>query len=141
MQAKPYPEDKELLFQRRKAHYEDVLEEVLSDTEPIEVIFDRIEVSPQAIIIRGSDDHAFDAIREKLIKLLPLPEQTKQPPTIVHSSIARFTKEVDLRVVEQVIAKLKIDFQETITEFQLIHNGSPHMLDYEIAARFPLNAK
>ena len=103
--------------------------------------FNRVEVSSQAIIIRGSDDRAFDAIRTQLVELLPLPSATKQPPTIVHSTIARFTRELDLKTVQSVIAQLNISFTETITEFQLLHNVSPHMLSYEVVARYPLTAK
>src|SRR5687767_2133135 len=82
MQVKPYPEDKEILFQRNQEQYKQALGTVLNNVRPIKVIFNRVEASPQAIIIRGSDDHAFDDIRKKLVASLPLPEQTKQPPTI-----------------------------------------------------------
>lgn len=138
MQAKPYGEDKEVLFQRNQERYKQALRAVLHNVKPISVTFDRVEVSPQAIIIRGNDDHAFDDIRKKLVVALPLPKQTKQPPAIIHSSIARFTKEVDLSVVEAVVAKLSVSFTEVIAEFQLMHNVSPHNLSSEIAARFPL---
>lgn len=141
MQAKPYPEDKEILFQRNQERYKRALGAVLGGVEPIKIVFDRVEASPQAIIIRSSDDHAFDDIRKKLVTSLPLPEQTKQPPTIIHSSIARFTKEIDLSIVEAVVAKLNVLFTEIITEFQLIHNVSPHNLSSEVAARFPLKAQ
>ncbi len=141
MQAKPYPEDKEVLFQRNLERYKQALKSVLNDAEPIEVTFNRVEASPQAIIIRGSDDHAFDAIRKGLVTSLPLPAQTKQPPTIIHSSIARFTKEIDFSIVEAAIAKLSVSFTEIITEFQLMHNVSPYNLSSEVAARFPLKAR
>ena len=141
MQAKAYREDKEVLFQRNRGRYDRALSMALKGVGPIEILFDHLEVSPNAIIIRGSDDSALDAIRSRLVELLPLPIETKQPPTIVHSSIARFTKELDLSVVESIVAKLHVSFAETITEFQLIHNGSPHMLNHEIASRHLLVKK
>lgn len=141
MQAKPYTEDKEVLFQRNQEQYKQALRAVISNVEPIKVIFNRVEVSPQAIIIRGNNDHVFDDIRKKLVIALPLPEQTKQPPTIIHSSIARFTKEIDLSIVEAAVAKLSVSFTEIVTEFQLMHNVSPHNLNSEVAARFPLKAQ
>lgn len=141
MQAKPYAEDKEVLFQRNADQYRHALKAILKDTEPIEITFDRIEVSPHAIIIRGSADEVLQAMRSELIELLPLPPGTKLPPTIVHSSIARFTRELNLKTVESIVAGLPISFTETITEFQLVHNGSPHMLNYEIDSRYPLIAR
>lgn len=141
MQAKPYPEDKEALFQQNQEQYKQALRAVLSNLEPIKVLFNRVEASPQAIIIRGSNDHVFDDIREKLVTSLPLPEGTKQPPTIIHSSIARFMKEIDFSIVEAVIAKLNVSFTQIITEFQLMHNVSPHNLHSEVAARFPLGTQ
>ena len=138
MQARAYPEDKEVLFQRNLDRYKHALDTVLNEVGPIEILFDRLEVSPNAIIIRGSDDTALNAIRSRLVELLPLPVETKQPPTIVHSSIARFTKELDLSMVESIVARRHVSFSETITEFQLIHNGSPHMLNYEVVFRHSL---
>ena len=140
-QAKPYPEDKEVLFQHNQSQYKRALDAALSGVKPIDVVFDRLEVSPDAIIIRSNDDNALHAIRSQLVDLLPLPAETKQPPAIVHSSIARFTKELGLDMIEPIVAKLHISFTETIAEFQLIHNGSPHMLNYQIASRHPLVEK
>lgn len=141
MQAKPYPKDKEALFQANQNRYKRALEDVLSDVGPIQILFDRVEVSSQAIIIRGNDDHIFDSVRAELAKSLPLPPETKRPPTIVHCSIARFTKELDLAMVESVVAKTNILFTETVGEIQLMHNVSPHNLNYEVAARFPLRSQ
>ncbi len=138
MQAKTYHEDKEVLFQKHFNQYQRALNTALKDVRPIEILFDRVEVSPNAIIIRGNNDTALATIRSKLVESLPLPAETKQPPTIVHSSIARFTQGLDMAKLESVISKLDISFTETITEFQLIHNGSPHMLNYEIASHHPL---
>jgi len=139
LQAKTYPEDKELSFQRNLDQYKHALDTVLTNVKPIEILFDRLEVSPNAIIIRGSDDTVLNTVRSQLVELLPLPAGTKQPPTIVHSTIARFTKELDVSIVESIVGRLQISFSEIITEFQLIHNGSPHMLDYKIASRHSLS--
>jgi hypothetical protein len=138
MQAKPYAEDKEALFNRNLDGYRTALDKAFSGIPPIKVVFDQIEVSPQAIIIRGSDDGTFNALRAQLVDSLPLPTETKRPPDIIHSSIARFTKAVDLSIVEAAVAELNMSFTELVTEFQLMHNGWPHMLNYELATRYPL---
>lgn len=141
LQNKPYTLDKNLLFEQNKDKYVLAISEALKNQHPIEILFNRIEASTQAIIIRGDDDKVLDNIRHKLVESLPLPVSTKLPPTIVHSSIARFTKEVDLDKVESVVQSLKFSFTETIQEFQLVHNVWPHMLNYDVFKRFTLSEK
>jgi len=136
IQPKPYVEDKAKLL-KNFPHYERVLEEALT-MPPIPVTFDTIEVSPQAIIVRGRDDGTFNRVREQLAEKLPLPSETKSPPDIIHSTIARYKKEVDVEEVKAVVASMDINFVETISEFQLLRQTAPHLLNYQIARRYPL---
>jgi hypothetical protein len=138
IQPKPYAEDKAALYRNNYHHYEAVLEEVLSQIKPIEIVFNVIEVSPQAIIVRGEDGGVCNQIRAQLVEKFPLPKETKLPPDIVHSSIARFTKEVDLEEVRAVVEGRNINFTETVREFQLLRHTSPHLLRYEVKCRYML---
>jgi hypothetical protein len=138
IQPKPYIEDKAALL-KNFPHYEAVLEEILT-MPPIPITFDTIEVSPQTIIVRGRDNGTFNRIREQLVEKLPLPNETKSPPDIIHSSIARYTKEVDMEEVKAVVADFSISFVETISEFQLLRQTAPHLLNYIIARRYALNS-
>lgn len=136
IQPKPYIEDKSELM-KNLPQYEHALEGLLR-IAPVEVSFNTIEVSPQAIIIRGEDDGTFNRVRSQLVPLLPLPAETKLPPDIIHSSIARYRKEVDINEVRSAVADLAIDFNETIHEFQLIKESAPHLVNYSIARRYLL---
>jgi len=137
IQPKPYDEDKATLL-KNFPHYETVLQEALT-MPPIPVTFDTVEVSPQAIIVRGRDDGTFNRVREELIEKLPLPTETKLPPDIIHCTIARYTKQVDLEKVKAVVAGVNINFIETISEFQLLRQTAPHLLNYQIARRYTLS--
>lgn len=138
IEPRPYFESKAKLL-KKFPHYEAVLEEVLT-MPPIPVHFDTIEVSPQAIIIRGRDDGTFNRIREELVEKLPLPNETKSPPDIIHSSIARYTKEVNIEEVKAITDSFRVDFVETVNEFQLLHKTAPHLLNYQIAHRYALSS-
>ena len=138
IQQIPYEEDKDVIYKRHHAEYEAALQEVLACFGPIRIAFDRIEVSPNAIIIRGDDTGTFNQIRALLTEKLPFPPGTRRPPDIIHSSIARFLKEEDLDMVEQVVARHSINFEEIVTEFLLLYPVSPYVLDYQVVRRYPL---
>lgn len=138
IQPKPYAEDKHVIYESNKAKYKEVLSGVLGDYSSIDLRFNQIEVSPQAIIVRAENPGVYNEIRGQLLEKLPFPKQTKLPPDIAHSSIARFIKEVDIETVNSVVARYKVDFTESINEFQLLYPIWPHLLHYEVVDRFPL---
>ena len=109
IQAKDYSEDKQELYDRHSSEYENITYEILTTFKPIDVTFDTIEVSPQAIIIKGTDDGSFEKIRKELVDRLPLPSETKMPPNIIHCSIGRFTKKVPLNQVETIVGRHTIN--------------------------------
>jgi hypothetical protein len=141
IQPKPYSQDKQLLYETNHVAYEAVLAEVLSRYKPIDVAFNTIEVSPQAIIVLSDDNGVFNKIRAELVERLPFPEETKKPPDVVHSSIARFTKEVDIEKVKAVAEQFDINFTEIIREFQFMYPIWPHLLHYDVVRRYPLEDK
>lgn len=141
IQAKVYQEVKQVIYDRHSSEYENVTANILRKFDPIRIIFDTIEVSPQAIIIKGNDDGSFQKIRKVLIDMLPLPSETKLPPNIIHISIARFTKEVQLNEIEKIVEKYTISIHETITEFQLVNNLTPPLLSYEVIRTYPLSKR
>ena len=138
IQPKPYADDKAVMYAAHHDEYEAALVEVLSKYGPIRVVFNKIEASPQAIVIMGDDDGAFNQIRAELLKILPFPVETKLPPDVVHSSIARFIKEVDLQKVQETVARHSILFEEIVTEFQFMYPIWPHLLHYEVVRRYLL---
>jgi hypothetical protein len=69
---------------------------------------------------------------------LPLPRETKMPPDIIHSTIARFTREVDVDLVRSIVTNFGVNFVETISEFQLLRQTAPHLVNFRVARRYPL---
>jgi hypothetical protein len=138
IQPKPYQENKAVIYTEHHEEYEAALAEVLADHGPIRVVFNKIEASPYAIVIMGDDGGAFNQIRAALLKTLPFPAETRLPPDVVHSSIARFTKEIDVSKVQAIIVRHSILFEETVSEFQFMYPVWPHLLQYEIVRRYPL---
>ncbi len=135
---KPYSEDKETLFKRREQEYLTGAADALSTVSPFTVRIDQIEVSPEAIIVRSRDGTAFNDIRAKLLGHISLPDETKRPPDIIHSSIARYTRSVDIEAVRAVATRQALSFNEPITEFKLLKTLVPPLLQYEEIASFPL---
>jgi hypothetical protein len=138
IQPKSYADDKATMYAAHHEEYEAALAEVLSEYGPIRVVFNKIEASSQAIVIMGDDDGVFNQIRAKLLKILPFPAETKLPPDVVHSSIARFTKEINLAEVQAVVKQHSILFEEIVTEFQFMYPIWPHLLHYEVVRHYPL---
>lgn len=139
IQPKNYAEDKQALYDLHSSEYESRPGEILAKHNPIKVTFSAIEVSSQAIIIRGTDDGSFEEIRKELVNKLPLPSETKMPPDIIHSTIARFTKEVPLEDVENIARKYSLNLVEDITSFKLINNLTLPLLSYKVIRSYPLS--
>lgn len=138
IQPKPYTEDKDTIYQAHTGEYQAVLDDVLKKFGPIKVHFNKIEASQHAIVVMAEDGGIFNQIRAELVKKLPFPAETKSPPDVVHSSIARYTKEIDLATVEAAVARHAISFEEIVTEFQLLYPIWPHLLHYDIVKKYPL---
>ena len=137
-QPKHYGQDRTVLYEQNRQQYEDSARAVLANFAKITVNFNAIEASAGAIIVRGEDDGSFNAIRAQLVEKLPLPVETKRPPDIVHSSIARYKKVVSLDEVQRSVANHQISFEEEVTEFKLVRCTVQPLLKYEVIQMYPL---
>ena len=135
---KNYSEGKDVLFASHQKEYVEGAAEVLLSIPRFSVVFNYIEVSPEAIIVRTEDGGAFNDIRAKLLDHINLPTETKRPPNIIHSSIARYLQAIDIEDVRAAAAKHTISFEEPITEFKLLKTIVPPLLQYKEIASFPL---
>ncbi len=140
IQPKDYSQDKEALYKLHQAQYENTLSQILADTSKFTVTLNTIEASPQAIIVRASDSSTFNSIRAKLVANIQLPRQTRTPPDITHSSIARYLQEVDLDKVQRVIARHSIVIEEEIAQFKLLKTLIPPLQEYQVLETYPLAA-
>lgn len=138
IQAKSYSQDKEALFNSHQERYETAPGAVLSRLPKFTVTFDVVEVSPQAIIIRASDSSMFNDIRAKLLEAMELPRETRTPPDITHSSIARYLSAVDITQVQEAVSRHSLTIEEEITEFKLLRTTTLPLEKYEIVGSFPL---
>ena len=64
------------------------------------ITFDTVSVFNNAIIVQGHDDGTIQQIRENFTKHFPLPEGTHTPPTIIHSTIARYIAPLELEAIQ-----------------------------------------
>ena len=99
--------------------------EIIASHNPFTVRFTELYASPGAIIIKAENTHEYNAIRHELLTHTQLPEGTKLPPTIVHSSIARYAKSVDVGEVQWAIKHLAVDITESLTCFKLVTDLVP----------------
>lgn len=138
VQPKEYVQDKELLFETYRKEYLDVPAHILSSVPKFTVTFDTIEASSHAIIIRAGDSSQLNDIRAQLTANFKLPEETRTPPDITHSSIARYRKEVELEKVQAITAGYKIFIKEEMSNFVLVRNTLPPLQEYEVLRAYPL---
>lgn len=133
-----YPEDKDLLFERLFASYDAAFTEVLKVHRPIRVRFDMLKVTPNAIILIGHDMGEFQSIREGFLRKIELLPKTKQPPAIIHTTIARFRKEQDLQPIIEFVNGLGVSFEHVVTHFRLVREVIVPQLEYEFIKEYPL---
>lgn len=134
-----YGEDKSTLFQRHFAEYDEAMTELTARLKPITVHFNSVRATPGAIILVGEDDGSFQSIREDFLGKIALLPGTKEPPTIIHSSLARFTTEQDLEpLVDFVNKQSELSFDHTVTHFRLVQERVAPQLEHRLIKEYPL---
>ena len=133
-----YGKDKDELFKQIFPEYDRVVSQALKTAGPIAVTFMAVKVAPAAIFIVGHDNGQFEQIRNYFLDNVELLPDTKRPPTIIHSTIARFTKEIELEEIEQFIENLTVSFTETIDTFRLIKETVDPLLEFEVIKEYKL---
>lgn len=122
--------NKAQLFAGVQSQYDKILTSITANTKPIAVHFNEIRVSPSTIFIVGSDKGEFQAIRQQFVNKVELLPGTKPPPDIIHCSLARFTKPIDLNQVEEYISRQSIDISQIIDGFRLVHSTREPQLEF-----------
>jgi len=119
MTFRGYADCPDAIFERHRAGIDAELRAALANQEPITVRFDTLEANPSAIILRGSDDGSLQRIRNAISDKHLLPDGTRTPPDIIHSSLARYVQAVDLEHVRSVVAGHQLKLTQTVTEFEM----------------------
>ncbi len=120
MTFRDYPEDRDTIFERHRAGIDAELKAQLANQGPITITLDTLEASPSAIIVRSTDDGSFQRIRDAISSKHLLPEGTRTPPDIIHSSLCRYVKEVDVERIRSVLAGHKLELIQEVTEFEMV---------------------
>lgn len=135
-----YAADKLQLFQEHFSEYNTALSEILAQEGIIKVTFSQLRVTPQAIIIIGSDNGSFERIREALKGRISLLPGTKPMPQLIHSTICRYKQEVDLKPIEDLVSQQSISFVEYITVFRLTREIVWPLVEFEVVKEYSLEA-
>lgn len=130
--------DKDELFKSIYESYDRAINEALADEHTFDAVFNAIHVSPTTIFISGHDNGEFERMRSKYLDGVKLLPNTKRPPTIIHSSLARFTEELDLAEVEAFMASRTISFRQRIEDFRLVYTYREPMLEFEVLKTYSL---
>jgi hypothetical protein len=136
-----YNTDKAELFEQLFNDYDRAFTACVRGIAPITVRFDSVLASPSAIIVKGTDDGSMQHIRDSFMQKISLLPNTKMPPTIIHSSIARFTKEFPIEPLYDFIAQQEITFTYSISEIRLVKELVAPMLQYDLVKSYPLRAR
>lgn len=135
-----YGQDKKELFEKVRDSYDRVLSQLLDNQPPIKVVFDEIAVFPNTVVALGHDDGSFQRIRNAFVEQVELLPDTKLPPKIIHSSLCRFTQEIDLDDVKEMVAGLNLNTEEVVDNFRLVKTMQEPMLDFEVIKNYKLAA-
>lgn len=131
--------DKRELFQELKATYEPAFRRITEAMAPFEVHFGEVRVTSGTIILVGRDNGQFQALREKFLQSVSLPAGGKQPPNIIHSSLARFTPPaIDLGPIEEYVSSHPLTITQHVSAFRLIEARDGTMQDFVVLDSYPL---
>ncbi len=131
--------DKTTLFNSIKDDYDKNISRILADVLPISIRFTELKVSPSTIFLVGHDNGEFQTIRQQFVESIELLPNTKLPPTIIHSSLARFKDTLPLSNIEHMVTNLTVDFTQQIDSFRLIHTTKEPMLEFEVLKTYHLS--
>ena len=135
-----YGDDKDQVFKKISSEYSTTLTSILETIEPIDLTFNKMIVSSSAIAIIADDKgtEIFNNIRQRFLEKIDLLPNTKQPPSIVHSTIARFVGEIALDNVKQFATTLDVSVAEQVNSFQLVRETTLPMLNYSVIKEYLL---
>lgn len=133
-------QDKHALFRQIETEYDTAMKEATATVAPISVTFDELRVSPSTIFMLGRDNGEFDVIRQRFIDTVTLLPGTKLPPTIVHSSLARFRQQIALELVKEYVGRTRIAVTQKVASFALVYVTKEPQLEFKIIKTYPLGA-
>jgi 2'-5' RNA ligase len=135
-----YRHDKDVLFKELFKTYDHALVDILKNQKPIRVLFDTLKVTPGAVILVGRDEGEFQHIRDQFLRTVSLLPGTKQPPAIIHSTVARFLREQPLQPIIGTIGREELSFVQYVTSFRLVRETVIPQLEHELIKKYRLSS-
>lgn len=135
-----YGRDKTDIFEEIYTEYDSVVSNAISKVTPISLRINRVKAGASAVWIEGDDQGQFRQIRGEFLSNIKLLPQTKLPPTIIHSTIARYRDEIDLEDVQKVVDGLQISLTQEISAFRLVRETVDPMLEFETIKTYQLTS-
>ena len=133
-----YEEDRSVLFSKTRASAVRALEQIVPAGLDIPLTLAGISASPYAIIAKWRDGGEYDKLRKEFTTRFELPEPTKRPPEIVHTTIARFRDEINFDKVRQAIENVKAPkLGDHTTKLLLGNEKKIYMQKYTVLDQFP----
>ncbi len=118
--------------------YADAFKEVVSGQKPIRLHFDTVEAFPAAIILKAHDDGSYKRLRDKFNDRVELPTGTKPTPAIIHTTICKFHRPIDLDEVKDFLSTKTVEVDMLVDEFRTVREKVLYMVDFDILQRFNL---
>ena len=135
-----YEEDRSVLFSKVRPLASSALSQVVQHQLKVTSEFDTIEAFPSAVIVKAHDDGSFDQLRQSFTDRFQLPEGTRTPPEIIHTTLLRFRNQVDLGEVSRLTEEIMADFEpfeEHTTKLQMIREKKIFVQDHDVLEEFP----
>ena len=125
--------DKRALFQKLRPSYDAIFREITGAMPAFDVHFNELRVTPETIILVGQDDGQFQSLRDQFTQRVTLPEGGKQPPNIIHSSLARFiAPAIDLAPVQEYASTHPLDLTQHLSMFRLVETRREPAQDFNV---------
>lgn len=136
-----YEDDRSVLFSKIGDDALRALGGIVPAQLNIPLTLEGIKASPQAIIAKWHDANGvYNKLRQQFTERFHLPEPTKRPPDIVHTTIARFRKQLDFDGVQRAVAELQApDVKENTTQLAVINEQKIYVQRHAVVATFPQN--
>lgn len=131
--------DKEVMqfFEDNVELYRDKLKIVANSLDPFEVRFTHLQAGPGAVILRGEDKGQISVIRNELIGL-PRLDGRLIDSGFIHSTQARYRRQVSVSKVRERLEDIKVNVPITIDKIGLVRAdvsfSEPHIIleDFEL---------
>lgn len=133
-----YDRSAEEIYQDMDALAHRRMQQVIGGSGPVKISAGQVEVSPAAIIVKWDDGGQIARLREAFTAGFELPELTKRPPSIVHTTIARFLEPIPVTPVERLAQELRVSSVPTITEIDLLREIRIYLQEFEMVRRYKL---